>query len=148
MPAYIETSYIDAFIGGQAVRERLFTDDGVYNAAADAVVLAAAQAVVDSAISFALEVSVPLSGTIPEVVKLATFGQYVLKAHGRKRIAVPEQWRVEVNLAEGIRSGAVAIPELAADLEEAIGGITASESDASVEGSKPLHLGIDNLDSW
>lgn len=149
MPSpYIDSDYIDALIGGSAVRQRLFTDSGVYSSTADAAVLTAAQAVVDSALSYALEVSVPLSGTIPEIVKLATLGQYLHAAYGRKTLPVPEQWAAWVGFAEGIRAGQVAVPELAADLEEALGGMTASETDESVEGNRAQQLSVEKLDVW
>lgn len=145
---YIDTAYIDALIGGAAVRRALFTDDGTYSATADATVLAAAQSIVDSAISYALEIPVPLSGAIPEIVKLATLGQYLYAAHGRRGMPIPEQWASWVGFAEGIRTGTIPVPELAAAPGEALGGITASETDERVGGSKPQHLSVEKLGVW
>lgn len=149
MAPYIDATYIGAFIPSN-VLVSLFVDDGVADTgdAKRTAVIAAAQSVVDAALVSALEITVPLSDTVPEIVKQATLGQFALLAYGRKAIQVPEQFSIAIGLAEGIRSGKLSVPELAADTEAAIGGIIASETDESVEGSKPLNLSVSRLSSW
>lgn len=151
MAAYIDRTYIDALLGGTAKRIAMFTPAGGAYVDTDVdVLISAAQGVVDSALSYALEVDVPLTGTVPATVKLATFGQFVLLLHGRKAIPTLEQWITAIGLAEAIRSGKVDLPELQANTDIAIGAITGSDGsdDSTATDAKPLKLAIDKLTGW
>jgi hypothetical protein len=133
--AYIDQTYVDAFITAD-VRTKLYTDNAVYQTAAFNQHIATAEAEVNGVLK-ALGHSVPLTGTIGEDIKAATFGQFVPLAYQRKQLKPPENFATEIAMLEQIRLGNHHPVGLTPSEESGIGGVKASENDATVTESFP-----------
>lgn len=131
--AYIDATYIHAFIS-QGRLEDLFTDPGgSYTASYLTQQISASSELIKSA---AKNAGYTLGDTTTdENVKLATFGQLLMMAYGRKGEAVPEQFATAVNLAAAIRSGDWPLTSTP-NARDAVGGVKFSETTSTVSGSR------------
>ena len=141
MAVYVTTADVDALIGSD-VRKALFsdTDDPADYSSTffDAQVLMASAVIRSAALNSGYETG---ATTTSDIVKLAALGQLLMMAYGRKSQAIPDQFATAINLAEGIRSGQIPIPDLTPTARDAVGGNSFTESDPTIEGSRPQVFG-------
>ena len=95
---YLDTSYVDAYLGS-GVRAALFTDNGgSYSSTHFNTVCKAATSVVEAALRNSgyspPSATVANSSTVAEYVRLATFGAFVDLAYNRSEhnLALPQEW--------------------------------------------------------
>ena len=131
--AYIDATYIHAFIS-QGRLEDLFTDPGgSYTASYLTQQINSASELIKSA---AKNAGYTLGDTTTdENVKLATFGQLLMTAYGRKGEGVPEQFATAVNLAAAIASGDWPLTTTP-KARDAVGGNEFSETTSTVSTSR------------
>ncbi len=103
--AYLSEADIEAFMGNE-VQEALFSDDA--NDVFLAALIADADAIVDAALASA-GYTVPMTGTVPRIVKIASFGQFVRLAYARKNLTVPLEYAPALNTADNVGSIAAAM---------------------------------------
>ena len=127
--SYIDATYVDAFISAGR-RQKLFTDPAVgsYTASFFTQQVTSASELVKSAAKTAGYVLG--DSTSDEVVKLATFGQLIMMAYGRKNEAVPEQFATAVNLAAAVRNGDLPLTSSPTS-RDAVGGVSFLEQGTS-----------------
>ena len=129
---YISSSDVDAFIG--IVRRQALFNDQVSVGYVDnnfIRITQMASAVVKSAAHNAGYTSLADSSDDDDV-KLATIGQFLLMAYGRKGEAVPEQFASAINMAEAIRKGDLELTGLTVNARDAVGGNKWTESSTSI----------------
>lgn len=126
MAAYIDSDYIDAFIGSDE-REGLFTDNGTYTASYETqVITSASERVLAAANAAGYSLG---STTTNELVKQATFGQFIVLAYGRKGLTPPERYTTEILMADNIRLGRIIITSSSPDNLQAVGAADFTSSD-------------------
>lgn len=140
--AYIDTTFVDRHIG-QDARLALFDDGAGYEAATLTALINTASAILKAALQNAGYS--PGDSTTSDLVKIATFGQFVLMAYGRKGLKVPDQFATSVALAEGIRSGAVPVPDTDPSTRDGVGGVLFTDSSDTTSTGKPAIFSRDNL---
>lgn len=143
--AYIDATFIDQRMSDD-VRQALFDDGSGYQSSYLTALIEDADAVVDAALANA-GYSTGLV-TPPQLVKLASFGQFLAQAYGRKGLKVPDQFLTFVNLAEGIRSGAVPVPSMTPTARDAVGGVSFSESSSTITSARPQVFSRAKLDVY
>ena len=129
MSAYITEGYVanaigddeqNAFAGGSALTQ----------------LIQASSALVDAAL-YNGGYSVPVGGTAPDIVMLATLGALLPMLYGRRGIAVPERFQLHTDLFDRLVSGEVPIPSLTPSDAGAVGGVEFTGSSTTVSGDKP-----------
>lgn len=136
--AYIDTSYIDAFLGPE-VRQELFTDNGTYDSTrVDTVIAAADGRVVQALKSAGYTPPAVASGTSDEVIKQASLGQFILMAYRRptKSLSIPTDLRQYIDVLGGIYEGTIRPSTLTPARIAAVGGVKINETDPDVSGSR------------
>lgn len=147
--AYIDSDYVDEIIGAP-LRQAIFTDEGVYNAAAFSRAVARATARVRGALEGAgytpptdAELTSMLAGSDAQVgdaenIRAATLGMLMMfrrKQWGTNDVGLRE----ELYLVKKIETGELAFSTLALDEGAAVGGAEFSENDPeTVTGIDPI----------
>lgn len=131
---YIDQTYVNNMIGS-AVRTALFTDAGVYSAAALTATIEAATGVIQNAIRSA-GYTAPAT-TTDQFIMLATLGELVWLGYNRpdKRLPLPEGW-ANSSMAKAraaILSGEAEL-DLPIDTTGATGGISSTDYSDSATG--------------
>lgn len=136
--AYIDTSYIDAFLGPE-VRQELFTDNGTYDSTRVDTVIEAADDRVFQQLKTAGYTPPPVaSGTSDGMIKQASLGQFILMAYKRptKSLDIPPDLRQYVDVLGAIFEGRIIPTTLKASRIGAVGGVKINETDPDVSGSR------------
>lgn len=140
--AYIDVTYVDAMIG-LGLRASLFDDGSGYEAAKFDVVVAAAEARVRGALRTA-GYEPPNDAALAALdaeqrnnIKAAVLGAFIATAYGRRQIPVPQEYMDQVMLVANIKSGDLRFPGLVFTPRDGVGGVLFSESDETVDGSRP-----------
>lgn len=132
--AYIDTTYVDNAITS-AVRLKLTPDATVFDQ-----IETMARARINSALNHR-GISVPLTGTIPEDVKLATYGVWLRLAYGRAQLDPPERYNWLLEIADAIIAGTFPIPSIAASPAAGVGGVLFTDSDSTTTDTVPQVFG-------
>lgn len=140
--AFIDATFVDRHLG-QDVRLALFDDGAGYESATLTALINTASAILKAALQNAGYSAGDTTSS--DLIRIATFGQFVLMAYGRKGLKVPEQFATSVALAEGIRSGAVPVPDTAPSTRDGVGGVLFTDSSATTSTGKPAIFSRDNL---
>lgn len=77
------------------------------------------------------------AGDCPASISLLAYGAWIEAAHGRKRVAIPDQFLEYVRKLDQVRSGKMELPGVSKDIGRAPGGVTASSSSALVTSGRP-----------
>lgn len=145
---YLDTSYVDAYLGA-GVRAALFTDSlsGVYSAADFNALAKAATSVIETALrnsGYTPPVAtVGTASTVDEYVRLATYGAFLELAASRPehRLRLDDMWEKNpANLAYRAIIDGDANLSLTLVVKDAIGGAVFSEQSEDVtseDGSRP-----------
>jgi hypothetical protein len=129
MAVYIDTDYVDALCGGSSKRQAFFDDGSGYDGDAfDQAVLTASERVKAAGLAAGYSLG---DTTTSELVKEATFGQFLVIMYGRQERTPTYQFRSYIDLCEAIRSGLVPIPGATPDTTDAVGGVEFTSSDAN-----------------
>lgn len=124
--SYNSQAEIDAAIT-PATRTALFTDSGTYSATAFTQALARASAVLDSFL-YNAGYAVPITGTIPDLVKELEVAVFAQRTFWRKGIQLPDSIAQILNVMPSIADGSFTVPTLATRTSTGIGGVKWSGS--------------------
>lgn len=132
--AYITAVDVDAFIG-QATRSALFNDGNGFTTSTFLKVVYNASSLVKAAAHAAGYTSLG-DTTTNDTIKTATLGQFLVMAYNRKQQRVPAEFYEQINLTSEIREGRVPIPGMSPSTQDAVGGVSFSETSTSVSGAR------------
>jgi hypothetical protein len=139
---YLDTTYVDAYLGA-SVRAALFTDEGgAYSSTNFNTVAKAATSLVETALRNSgytvPSATVSTCSTVAEYVRLAAFGAFVDLAYNRaeKRLKIPQDWNTHPakTAYRAIIDGDANL-DLTLSVVGAIGGFTFSITDDDTSSS-------------
>lgn len=87
----------------------------------------------------------------PYVVQHASIGYFLKFGLGRMALLTPEmreQFEVYMECGKGIKAGEIVPEGLEPDPADAVGGVSFSESDESIDGAIVQQFSIEKLSSW
>lgn len=146
MAAYIDATYIDAFVS-QGRLQKLLTDPdtGTYDSTHLTQQIASASELIKSA---AKNAGYSLGDTTDdETVKLATFGQLLMTLYGRKGESPPETFATAVNLAAAIAGGTWPLGSTP-NARDAVGGVSFSDTTSTLSTSRHPVMSRRKLDVY